>query len=68
VKKKKATYRIRNWKEYNRALKQRGSLTIWLSQEATENWTTEEKSGQRGPNDKYTRDGLICCVVTTETL
>jgi hypothetical protein len=54
VKKKKATYRIRNWKEYNRALKQRGSLTIWVSQEATENWMTEEKSGQRGASDKYT--------------
>src|SRR5687767_3991191 len=54
MKKKKATYRIRNWKEYNRALKQRGSLTIWVSQEATENWMTEEKSGQRGASDKYT--------------
>jgi len=28
VKKKKAAYRIRNWREYNSALKQRGSLTI----------------------------------------
>jgi hypothetical protein len=52
--KKKATYRIRNWKEYNRALRQRGSLTIWLSDEAIENWTTEELSGERGASPTYT--------------
>lgn len=26
-----AKYRIRNWGEYNKALVQRGSLTIWFS-------------------------------------
>lgn len=52
--KKKATYRIRNWKEYNRALKQRGSLTIWLCDEAIENWTTEELTGGRGASPTYT--------------
>ena len=40
--KKKTTYRIRNWREYNRALKQRGSLTLWISSEAIANWTTEQ--------------------------
>jgi hypothetical protein len=35
--KKKATYRSRNWREYNNALKQRGSLTIWISSEAIAN-------------------------------
>lgn len=54
MKTKKATYRIRNWKEYNRALKQRGSLTIWLCDEAIENWTTEELSGGRGASPTYT--------------
>src|SRR5262245_17770318 len=52
--KKKATYRIRNWKEYNRALKQRGSLTIWLCDEAIENWTTDELTGERGASPTYT--------------
>ena len=31
-------YRIRNWREYNKALVQRGSVTIWLSPEAVESW------------------------------
>jgi hypothetical protein len=43
--KKKATYRIRNWSEYNASLKQRGRLTIWVSSEAVKNWTTDELNG-----------------------
>ncbi|MFN0109822.1 MAG: IS5/IS1182 family transposase, partial [Blastocatellia bacterium] len=35
--KKKTAYRIRNWREYNRALKQRGSLTVWISKDALAN-------------------------------
>jgi len=43
---KKPTYRIRNWSEYNASLKQRGSLTIWVSPEAVKNWTTDELTGE----------------------
>ena len=35
---KKATYRLRNWAEYNRALVRRGSLTVWVDQEALDAW------------------------------
>jgi|SRR5436190_325368 len=52
--KKKTTYRIRNWREYNRALKQRGSLTLWISSEAIANWATEELTGERGASPTYT--------------
>jgi hypothetical protein len=52
--KKKTTYRIRNWQEYDIALRQRGSLTIWLSDEALQNWITEEKTGQSGASPIYT--------------
>ena len=52
--KKKAVYRIRNWREYNRALKQRGSLTIWVSKEALANWTTTELTGEPGASPIYT--------------
>ena len=27
-------YRIRNWREYERGLRSRGDVTIWLSEEA----------------------------------
>jgi hypothetical protein len=52
--KKKITYPIRNWSEYNASLKQRGSLTIWVSSEAVEKWTTDELTGERGASQTYT--------------
>lgn len=35
---KKITYRIRNWKNYNRSLINRGNLTIWFSEDAVKSW------------------------------
>jgi hypothetical protein len=52
--KKNATYRIRNRSEYNASLKQRGSLTIWISSEAVANWTTDELTGESGASPTYT--------------
>ncbi len=31
AKNKRSNYKVINWREYNEALKQRGSLTVWLS-------------------------------------
>jgi hypothetical protein len=52
--KKKTTYRIRNWGEYNKALKQRGSLTVWISDDALQHWLTKEKTGAPGASPKFT--------------
>jgi len=65
--KKKATYRIRNWKEYNASLKQRGSLTIWVSPEAVGNWTTDELTGERGASPTYS-DIAIETMATVQAL
>lgn len=46
-------YRIRNWSEYNAALKQRGSLTFWLSDEVIEQWLETKPSGKRGASLVY---------------
>src|SRR5215813_4930088 len=51
---KKHTYHIRNWSEYNASLKKRGSLTVWVSSEAVENWTTDELTGEPGASPTYT--------------
>jgi len=51
---KKHTYRIRNWSEYNASLKKRGSLTVWVSPGAVENWTTHELTGEQGASPTYT--------------
>jgi hypothetical protein len=44
----KQQYRIRNWSEYNAALKQRGSITFWFSEEMLENWMYPELTGAFG--------------------
>jgi hypothetical protein len=51
---KKPTYHIRNLREYNSSPKQRGSLTVWISPEAIENWTKDELTGQLGASPTYT--------------
>ena len=35
---KQVVYRVKNWAVYNESLVQRGSLTVWLSQEAIDGW------------------------------
>ena len=51
--KKKTTYRVRNWSDYNRSLVNRGSLTFWISEELIDNWMTAENSGGRGRSVQY---------------
>jgi hypothetical protein len=34
----KTLYRVKNWSEYDKALVQRGSITIWLSDDFEKNW------------------------------
>lgn len=51
--KKKATYRIRNWRDYNRSLEKRGNLTVWISDNVLENWLLKEKTGDRGASKSY---------------
>jgi hypothetical protein len=34
----KSSYRVTNWKDYNKALVQRGSLTVWIDQQALDAW------------------------------
>jgi hypothetical protein len=54
----KPQYRIRNWTEYDAALKQRGSLTFWVSEEAVEQWLETERTGQRGASRTYSNTAI----------
>src|SRR4051794_40336857 len=47
----RARYRVQNWPAYDRALQQRGSLTVWVTPEALAAWRPP-RTGQRGrPRD-----------------
>jgi IS5 family transposase len=48
----KELYRVRNWSEYDRALVNRGSLTIWISEEAIAGWKPDGPK-QRGGQKEY---------------
>jgi hypothetical protein len=52
--KKKRVYRTRDWNEYNAALKQRGSLTLWIEHDVLGTWLNTQPSGQRGASCTYT--------------
>src|SRR5512134_736458 len=60
-------YRIRNWPEYNAALIQRGSFTLWLEEAMLEPWYTMQKSGRRGASNLYS-DLAIQCAVTLKAV
>ncbi|NBI56327.1 IS5/IS1182 family transposase, partial [Photobacterium alginatilyticum] len=36
--KTKVRYKTNNWKEYNQALINRGSITFWIDEEAISSW------------------------------
>ena len=62
----KTKYRIRNWREYERGLRSRGDVTIWLSEDAIAAWIPP-KNGLRGGRHRYSnlaiRTGLTLRVV-----
>ncbi|WP_440030573.1 transposase, partial [Chromobacterium amazonense] len=43
---KKMKFHVTNWREYDAALRQRGSLTFWVDQDALANWQSTGKAGQ----------------------
>lgn len=50
----KQKFKITNWSAYNKALRQRGSLTIWLDESAIAAWTECAKPEGRGRPLHYT--------------
>jgi hypothetical protein len=58
----KPVYRIRNWKQYNAALVDRGSLTIWVDRAALQSWQYQGPP-QQGAQFRYS-DLAIQCVLT----
>ncbi len=53
-------YRVRNWREYNRALVHRGSITLWLDEQGVAALCNEEMSGR--PRI-YTDTAIECALI-----
>ena len=59
---KKQQYKIRNWKEYNQALVQRGSLTYWFDEDVIAAWHNIEENNdtcRRGRPPIYSDMAII---------
>ena len=48
----KTKYRVSNWAEYDRALVQRGNITLWISADAIASWKPAP-TGRRGAQMKF---------------
>jgi hypothetical protein len=62
----KTKYRVGNWTEYDRALVQRGDITLWISTDATDAWKpapSRRRGGQRKFSDRAIETALVLRVV-----
>jgi Transposase DDE domain len=48
----KTAYRVNNWAEYDKTLRDRGDITLWISQDAIDAWTPPQ-TGKRGAQPVY---------------
>ncbi len=58
----KTKYRVGNWAEYDRALVQRGDITLWISSDATGAWKPAP-SGRRGAQRKFSDHAIETALV-----
>jgi len=56
-----AKYRVKNWPEYNEALRSRGDLTVWFSEDAVTKWLAPRRK-DRGGQAKYSDFAIEVCL------
>lgn len=56
-KKNKKNYKVRNWKEYNQTLVNRGRIDVWVEKGVLENWFAKPQKIQ-GTSKKYTDQAI----------
>lgn len=61
-----ATYRIRNWPQYNKALIQRGSITVWIDEKAVKNWFSSYHTCRAGRPATYSDEAILMMLVLRE--
>jgi len=55
-------YKVTNWSEYNQALKNRGRIDFWLTDDAIEKWYEEDQTNiGDGAARKYTDFAILTC-------
>lgn len=57
----KARYSVTNWSEYNESLRQRGDVTIWVSDDVAQNWSSPRRR-TRGGQTRYSDLAIEICL------
>ena len=60
---RKLSYKITNWKKYNESLVQRGSVTLWFSDDVLAGWRARHDGTKVGRPFVYS-DAAIECLLT----
>jgi hypothetical protein len=63
---KKGTYKIRNWRQYNESLVQRGSITFWFCEEIIEKWHHANAHPGVGHPFVYSDTAIECLLLLRE--
>jgi hypothetical protein len=63
---KTTSYPLRNWPKYNEALKNRGSITFWFSEDEKNGWKSQKKADGKGRPEMYSDTAIQCLLVTRE--
>jgi hypothetical protein len=58
----KTRYRLRNWREYNRALIERGSLTFWFDEDNLQQWCMNMHPEEVGRPTIYGDTAILCAL------
>lgn len=56
-------YKVRNWSQYNESLKKRGSLSLWISEDAIKKWKSPKNPRFIGAPQKYSNDAILCMMM-----
>jgi hypothetical protein len=59
----KTKYQVSNWAEYDQALVQRGGLTLWISEDAIDDWKPAP-SGGRGGQRKFSDHAIKTAILS----
>lgn len=66
-KREKVRFRVTNWAGYNRALVDRGRITLWMDEAVLKGWLNTQKTGRRGASNTYS-DLAVQCMGTLRVL
>lgn len=65
---KKKKYKVRNWREYNQMLVNRGNIELWVSEEALKAWEEKRRTGKRGKPVFYSNIAIQTALTLQQVL